>query len=329
MAEVQVFEPELEVDFTDRGWRAAFAGRTGVVCDTNGSAFGLTKPAEGSTVEIGSPTIPSRLVVDGFGLEIPAATTQSLSVPASVGGANGRTDLIVGRLTAGPMDLKLHRIPGTEGSLALPAASHNATGTRDLLLYAIRRIQGQGLNQAIVTPLMPRIGHHYLVPATGTLPANASLGDIATRGGTRYRYDFVGSSVDWVVESVPIRRLTGSSFTFGAAEPGWSQEATQRLVVGADGVSLWVHIEVTKSGGEIIVSSSGSLGDNTNLLTLDAAWKPQVPVSGSAYVTSDAAIERNAGARINAAGMVQVTSAQPGASVRKVTADFYYSLATA
>jgi hypothetical protein len=230
MAEVQLFEPEFNEIFTDRGWRAAFAGRTGVVCDTNGSAFGLTLPAEGSTVEIGSPSIPSRLVVDGFGLEVPAGTTQSLSIPASAsGGTTGRTDLIVGRLTTGPVDLQLHRIPGTEGSLALPAASYSATGTRDLLLYAFRRRQGEGLNQAIVTDLRPRIGHHYLVPAGGTLPGSASLGDHATRGGTVYRYDFVGSSPDWVEEWRARTVLTGADVVQSPGE-GFLRRDGSRLV---------------------------------------------------------------------------------------------------
>lgn len=212
MADVQVFEPELLENFTDRGWRAAFAGRTGIVCDVDGSAFGLTLPAEGSTVEIGSPTVPSRLVVDGFGLEVPTATTQSLSVPASVGGGTaGRTDLIVGRLTTGPMNLRLHRIPGTEGSTTLPSASFNPTGTRDLVLYRIRRREGEGLPQAIVTDLRPRIGLHHLVLPGAPLPANATLGDRATRDGIAWRLDFDGATPDWIQETWPRVVLTSAA----------------------------------------------------------------------------------------------------------------------
>lgn len=321
--------------FTQGLWITHFGQNAGIVGDTDGTAFSLTKPPATDFVEIGSATIDSVCKVGGFPLRIPAGETQSLEIPPSLtGGTVGRTDLIVARLNTGtfttsPGPVRLVRIAGTEGSADLP--SHNTTlpSPVDLVLYQITRKQGQGLNQAIVVDRRPRTGWHYLVPAGAPLPQTAPLGSTATRDGVRWRRDFVGEAVDWVVESVPVRRLTGSSFTFGAAFPGWSQEATQRLVLGADGVSLWVHIEVTKSGGQIVVPDSGSLGDNTNLLTLNAEWKPQVPVSGSAYVTSDAAVERNAGARINATGVVQVTSAQPGASVRKVTADFYYSLATA
>lgn len=333
MAEVQESGPLTDLNFTDDQWQAIFGSNAGVIGDTDGTAYNITLPPATDTVEIGSATIDSRSVVGGYEHLIPAGTTQSLNIPASTNPTIGRTDLIVARFnsatfTTDPGPVRLVRIAGTEGSAALP--SHNTTlpSPVDLVLYAITRKQGQGLNQAIVVDRRPRAAWHYLVPPGGALPQTAPLGATVTRDGTRYRRDIVDSAVDWVVESVPTRRLTGTSFTSGAAFPGWSQEATQRLVVGTDGVSLWVHIEVTKSGGEIVVSSSGSLGDNTNLLTLDPAWKPQVPVSGSAYVTSDTAIERNAGARINAAGVVQVTSAQPGASVRKVTCDFFYSLAT-
>lgn len=263
MAEVELFEPELDQNFTDRGWRAAFAGRTGIVCDTNGSAFGLTLPAEGSTAEIGSPSIPSRLVVDGFGLEVPAATTQSLAIPASSGGTTGRTDLIVGRLTTGPVNLELFRIQGTEGSLALPAASYNPTGTRDLLLYAIRRQQGEGLNQAIVTDLRPRIGHHYLVPAGATLPANAALGDTATRDGITWRRDMDGSSPDWVQETWPVQRLTGTDAT-AATVPGWGRNDECLMVRDGEGLGHRTLVYAVTRGNvaPITSDSRGSFGSS-------------------------------------------------------------------
>jgi hypothetical protein len=260
MADVQVFEPEFNEIFTDRGWRAAFAGRTGIVCDTDGSAFGLTKPPEGSTVEIGSPTIPSRLVVDGFGLEVPAATSQSLSVPASSGGGTaGRTDLIVGRLTTGPTNLELYRIQGTEGSTALPAASYNPTGTRDLLLYAIRRIEGEGLNEAIVTDLRSRIGHHHLVPAGASLPANAPLGDTATRAGTKWRRDVVGSAVDWVQEWSPPNATGVTVFDTGwvslIPQLGWEHVPGRTASVRRVGTSVGFRGAVRPASGNPAVGT--------------------------------------------------------------------------
>ena len=257
MADVQVAEPLFGEIFTDRGWRAAFAGQTGIVCDTNGSAFGLTLPAEGSTVEIGSPSIPSRLVVDGFGLEVPAATTQSLSVPSSVGGGEtGRTDLIVGRLATGPINLQLHRIPGTEGSTALPSASYSPTGARDLLLYAIRRREGDGLNQAFVTDLRPRIGLHHLVPVGATLPANAPLGDRATRGGTIWRRDFVGSAVDWVQEWSPTNAAGATVYDTGwinlGLTTGWKATTGQTPQVRRMGPMVYIRGRVeTISGNNV------------------------------------------------------------------------------
>lgn len=298
MAEVQVFEPELEVDFTDRGWRAAFAGRTGVVCDTNGSAFNMTRPAEGSTVEIGSPTIPSRLVVDGFGLEVPAGTTQSLSVPASVNGTNGRTDLIVGRLTTGPTDLKLHRIPGTEGSLAVPAASLNATGTRDLPLYAIRRILNQGLNQAIVTDLRPRIGHHYLVPTGGTLPANASLGDIATRGGVGWRYDFVGPSTDWVVESYPRTVLSGTD----VATDGDDYDTRPASKLSRDGVKRYMNLISGLAGSP--ANPNPEVDGERRVGRLAESDRPAASVALAGFAKNTANVARAASGRVDPDGWV-------------------------
>lgn len=331
MAEVQVSGPLTDDNLTDDQWMAIFGSNAGIVGDTDGSAYGITLPPSSDTVQIGSATIDSRAVVGGYGHAIPEGTTQSLEIPASTNPTVGRTDLIVARyssaFTTAPGPVRLHRIAGTEGSAALPSHTTTLPSPVDLVLYAITRKQGEALNQAVVVDRRSRAGWHYIVPTGSALPQSAPLGARATRGGTVWRRDFVESSVDWVVESEPPTRLTGTAFTSGAAFPGWSQDSTQRLVL--DGTMLWVHVEVTKSGGQIVATSTGSLGDNQELVTLNSAWKPPVPVSCSAYVTSDGGVERNAGARINTAGVVQVTSTQPGASVRKVTVDACYSLATA
>lgn len=227
MAEVQLSEPLFDTNFTDRGWRAAFAGRTGIVDDYNGSSFGLTLPAATDVAQLGSTTQPSRLAIDGYGLEIGQGTTQSLTIPASSGGGtNGRTDLIVARLnlsayTTAPGPVRLFRIAGTEGSLSVPAATYDQDGIRDLPLYAVRRRQGEALNQAIVTDLRPRLAHNYDVPANGELPSQAPLGSVARRGSVNWRMVRVGSSTDWVEESRFRDVLTGTDVAIQVGE-GWT-----------------------------------------------------------------------------------------------------------
>lgn len=138
-------------------------------------------------------------------------------------------------------------------------------------------------------------------------------------------YATVSGALTWKNLSNPEKILTGTAFTSGAAFPGWSQSADQRLV--SDRGWVWAHIELTKSGGQITATAAGSLGDNEDLLTLNPEWRPGAPVSGSAYVTSDASVERNAGVRLRTDGIIHVTSAEPNAVVRKVTADLFYSIA--
>jgi hypothetical protein len=249
MAEVQISEPQVDVNFTDRGWRAVHAGQTGVLDDFDGSAFGITTPAEGNVVEIGSTTQPSRLAVDGYGLEIAKSTTQSLTIPASTGGTAGRTDLIVARLnptgfTGDPGPVRLHRVPGTEGSTNVPAATYDPVGIRDLVLYRIRRIQGQGLNQASVTDMRPRLGYNYDVHNDGELPVNAPLASRASRGSVIYRRDLVSGAVDWVVESRPREVLSGTSAVAEGGE-GFPRFATSRMV--RDGTSRYFYYVVRKS----------------------------------------------------------------------------------
>jgi hypothetical protein len=283
-----ISEPQFDAIFTDRGWRAAFAGRTGVVCDTDGSAFGLTLPAEGATAELGSATLPSRLVVDGYGLEVPQGATQSLDIPASSGGGtNGRTDLVVARLdldtfTGDPGPVRLHRIEGTEGSTTRPSATYDPNGVRDLPLYAVRRIEGQGLNQAIVTDLRARIGLHYLVPAGATLPAYAALGDRATRGGTVSRRDFVGSSVDWVVESPARVVLAGTGVATDGSD--WDVRPASRLT--RDGVKRWTNLIVGLAGGP--VNPDPNVDGERRIARVAAADRPSasVPLTGTAVNTA-------------------------------------------
>lgn len=234
MAEVQISEPLVDEDFTDRGWRAAFAGRTGVLDDRDGTAFNLTLPSGSSTAQLGSTTQPSRLVVDGYGLEIPQGTTQDFDIPASSGGGtNGRTDLIVARLnlsafTTAPGPVRLFRVAGTEGSLTPPTATYDQDGIRDELLYAVRRRQGEGLNQAIVTDMRRRLAHNYDVPANAALPPSAPLGSVARRGSVNWRMVRVGSALDWVEEYRYGDVLTGADVAIQTGE-GWTVRGESSL----------------------------------------------------------------------------------------------------
>lgn len=280
-----ISEPQFDAIFTDRGWRAAFAGQTGVVCDADGSAFNLTLPAEGATAELGSATQPSRLVVDGYGLEVAQGATQSLDIPASSGGGtNGRTDLIVARLdlttfTGDPGPVRLHRIAGTEGSTARPAPTYDPDGVRDLPLYAVRRRQGESLNQAIVTDLRPRIGLSVVVPAGATLP-DAPLGTRATREGSTFLRTMVGTSPDWVEEYRAREVLTGLAATAAAAS-GWQRQSSCRLVrQGYQGKDRELTLVVSRSPGASTLNTDargaieGAAGPVVGLATLHDEDRP-------------------------------------------------------
>src|SRR5690606_11832627 len=247
-----------------------------------GSAFGLTLPAEGATAELGSATQPSRLVVDGYGLEVAQGATQSLDIPASSGGGtNGRTDLIVARLdlstfTGSPGPVRLDRVPGTEGSLARPAPTYDPDGVRDLPLFAVRRRQGESLNQAIVSDLRPRVGLSIVVPSGATLP-DAPLGTRATRDGVTYRRDMVGVSAQWVEEYRERVVLTGLAAT-ASASAGWQRQSSCRME--RVGPARDLTLVVTRGPGAWTSASDergaieGSAGPVVGLVTLHDEDKP-------------------------------------------------------
>jgi hypothetical protein len=252
MADVQTSAPLVDENLTDQGWRAVHAGYAGIVGDVDGSAFGLTLPPSTDVAEIGSATQPSRVVVDGFALEVPEGSTQSLEIPpSSGGGTNGRTDLIVARLnpssfTTAPGPVRLHRVAGTEGSTARPAAVYQPNGIRDVALYAIRRRQGESLNQAIVTDLRPRIGNVYDVPINGTLPTNVPLGSRASRGFTLYRRDNAGSGIDWIEEALPREVVEGITAIALPGEGFLRQDGSRMVRDGVDGKDRFLKLVVWK-----------------------------------------------------------------------------------
>lgn len=281
MAEVQLSEPLVDENFTDRGWRAAFAGRTGVVSDADGSSFNLTLPAEGATAQLGSATQPSRLVVDGYGLEVAQGTTQSLDIPASSGGGvNGRTDLIVARLnlsafTTAPGPVRLVRIAGTEGSLSVPAATYDQDGIRDLPLYSVRRRQGESLNQSIVQDMRPRLAYNYDVPVNSPLPVSAPLGSRASRGDIIYRRDSVGSSVDWIEEFRPREIREGIAVVKEGGE-GFPRMDSSRLV--RTGTTRTFYYVVRKS----LPTRNPNPGVD-GALWVGTLWDGDIPMGGKQF----------------------------------------------
>lgn len=303
MAEVQLSGPLTDLNFTDDQWQAIFGSNAGVIGDTDGTAYNLTLPPATDTVEIGSATIDSRSVVGGYEHLIPAGTTQSLDIPASTNPTIGRTDLIVARFnsatfTTEPGPVRLVRIGGTEGSAALP--SHNTTlpSPVDLVLYAITRKQGQGLNQAIVVDRRPRSAWNYLIPPGGSLPQTAPLGATATRDGIRFRRDFDGATVDWIQETIPRVVLTGT----GVATDGddWDVLSASRL--SREGVRRWANIIVNLAGAP--VNPDPTVDGERRVARVAAADRPAASVALSGFAENTAGIKRAAAGRIDDDGWV-------------------------
>jgi hypothetical protein len=298
----QTSGPLTDENFTDDQWITKFGYDAGITGDTDGTAYGLTLPPATDTVEIGSATIDSAAAVGGYGHGIPAGSTQSLEIPASTNPTIGRTDLIVLRYSTAfstePGPVRLHRIPGTEGSAALP--SHNTTQPTpvDMVLYAITRKQGQGLNQAIVVDRRSRAGWHYLMPPGAPLPQTAPLGATASRDGSKYRRDFVGAAVDWVLESAPRVVLAGTATASDGDD--WEVLAASRL--SRDGVGRWANLVVNLAGD--LVNPDPSVDGERRVARLATADRPAASVALAGFAENTAGVKRGALGRIDPDGWV-------------------------
>lgn len=295
MAEVQLSGPlALTEKFTYDRWRDNFGTEAGIVGDTDGSAFGLTLPSGSDVAELGSATIDSVARIGGFPVHVPAGTTQSMTIPASAaGGTNGRTDLIVARFdsatfTTAPGPSRLHRIAGTDGSLSLPAYTAN-----DLRLYAVRRKQGEGLNQAIVTDLRSWTADPILVAPTGTLPSSKPLGTRATRAGITYLLDMVEGSPQWVQEWTLTNAAGATVYDTGwinlSMTTGWKATTGQTPQVRRLGPMVYIRGRVETISGSNV---SGSLTPcyippttlaNTCRPSRDHDYVQQVTAGGGSY----------------------------------------------
>jgi hypothetical protein len=262
-------------NFTDDQWITKFGYDAGITGDTDGTAYGLTLPPATDTVEIGSATIDSAAAVGGYGHGIPAGSTQSLEIPASTNPTIGRTDLIVLRYSTAfatdPGPVRLVRIAGTEGSAALP--SHNTTQPTpvDMVLYAITRKQGQGLNQATVVDRRSRAGWHYLMPPGAPLPQTAPLGSTATRDGIAWRRDFDGSAVAWVQETWPTVVLEGNAATQGEFDT-WTRQSQCEMTRTND--RREAHLVAKRTGTTVTANGNGGFEPDLRVMQLHVADRP-------------------------------------------------------
>ena len=324
MAEVQESGPIAGEEFTDKTWTSIFGDDMGVVSDPTGAAFGITLPTASDVAQIGSASVDSIAVVAGRELKIPAGTTQSVEIPPSDGGGSvGRTDRIVARYDPvaydeDPGPVRLLRLPGTEGLSAAP----DYDPATDLRLWRVRRVQGQGLNQATVVSEQHRIGRTILVESGASLPEGMTLGTRAVRAGSIYRRDLVSGVPDWVLESSPSQLLkggttataNGSDPNNGDTSPGWQRRPGTQME--RDGKWRILHLESYKASGGTL-TSTGSSGGNADqhLAGLHAQDRPPVVMAASARVNSIAGSTYYAGAHVTSGGGIYLNSWAPGITI--------------
>lgn len=325
---VELSGPLPPEDFTQTLYSRHHGTEVGIRGDTHGSAFGITLPPAGNTAEIGSATVDSICKIGGYPLIVPSGSTQSVDIPAPLsGGTTGRTDLIVARFdlathTTAPGPVRLARIAGTPGSMERPAYDP----ATELRLFAVRRKEGEALNQAIVADLRTWVGPTILIASGAALPQSAPLGTHIVRDGTVYRRDFVGASVDWVVEYAPPTVISGVS-ALAAPAGGWTRQASSYLERTHDG-SRWVHGVLTKAGASLDATTTGDFGiADITIGEVAAEDKPPVVVAAPARVTDINGRTYMAGVHINVSGTVQINSTLPNIQVRTVLFDARYSVA--
>lgn len=325
---VELSGPLPPEQFTQTLWSRHHGTEVGIRGDTDGSAFGITLPPAGDTAEFGSATVDSICKIGGYPLIVPSGTSQSVDIPAPVsGGTTGRTDLIVANFdpdtyTTAPGPVRLARIAGTPGSLERPAYDP----ATQLRLFAVRRRQGEALNQAIVGDLRSWTGPMILMAPGATLPLSAPLGTRAVRDGTIYRRDFVGVGVDWVVESAPATVISGAD-AIGTPTSGWTPQAGSYLE--RNGTSRWVHGVITKAGASLDADAGGDFGGaDVSIGRVYDIDKPPtgVVVTASARVTAENGRTYQAGVNINDTGFIQINSTNPNIQVRTVLFDARYSV---
>lgn len=324
MAEVQESGPILDLNFTNEMHIASRVDGVGIAGDYTGNGFALSLPSGSDVATIG----PGYAQVGAHGYRVPSSQVQDIEIPASTNSAAGRTDLIVLRYQASwdeeaPGPVRVHRIPGVEGSGSRPSPDSTfgvGDTVLDLPLYAITRVEGDTLDQASVTDLRIWKGQTLRVPAGSPLYA-APLASRLVRDGSIYRRDLAGGSAAWVLESSPPVTLTGTSATANPSDPtngntsrGWLRRGGSRMI--RDGQWRWLHMESYKgSGGRLTsVQSSGAHADQ-HLAGLHAQDRPPVIVSASARVVDINGSTSWAGAHVTSGGGIYLNSWAPGITI--------------
>lgn len=318
MGEVQEAGPAVGQNLTDAHWRILFGDEPGIHADTDGTAYEMTLPTSSDIAEVGSPNIDSIARVGGFFHRVPAGTTQSIEIPPSIDAAAGRTDIIAVRLDPtwadGVFPVRLYRIPGTEGSAALPVYDQSPPGVEDLPLWGVNRKAGQSLNQASLTDLRMRTGPNLLAAEGLTFPSMVPLGTRATRGGATYRRDLAAGAPTWIKDVYEQTVLTGLAAT-ASAGTGWQRQSDCRLV--RLGNLRWLHLVVHRSGSTLTSNSTtGGIQDQL-LASLNGIDNPPsgVAVTTSGRVRDAGGNTYAATGHVTAAGNAYLNWMAPGVSI--------------
>ncbi|BDZ40831.1 hypothetical protein GCM10025865_01300 [Paraoerskovia sediminicola] len=273
----QTSGPLAGQNFTDKMWRTIVGAEPSIVGDVNGLSYSITLPTSSDDALLGTPGQDSASVVAGFGHQIEAGTTESLTIPPVVTENASRTDLIVVRYdpayTTVPGPCRLYRIPGVEGSSATP--SYNATpgGIEDMPLWAVTRTYGQSLNQATKRDLRVRTGPKLHVLEGNSMPTSVPIGTIAHRGG--YLWERVidnNGSVSWTQTVTPAEELNRSEFL--TSETGWAVNSLPAKMV-RDGTHRSITVEMFSADGNNLTSSStGNIADQVMFRLKHASDRP-------------------------------------------------------
>lgn len=317
MAEVQEAGPLVGYNFEDEIWRGLFGDEPSIVGDHDGSAFGLTRPPTGDTVEIGSATVDSCLRIGGFLLRIPAGTTQSLLIPASTNPTIGRTDLIVARLapatyTTPPGPVRLYRIAGTEGSADRPSYTDvpSGSGIEHFPLFAINRKQGDALTESIATSMRIWSGRHaWVSPGVTTFPS-MPLGSTATRDGVDWSRELVSGTPTWVEKWREPVVLTGLDATADVTE-FWERQAGCLMV--RDSKRRTGTLVAKRKTPSFTSTATGSFtsGDVKVMRLHSEDWPQHRTVAAAQVRANSTGNTYQAGCYIDTDGWVYLTSTNP------------------
>lgn len=321
MAEVQESGPLVGYNVTDIIWRGLLGSEPAILGDHDGSAFGLTRPPTGDTVELGSTTVDSLLKVGGFLLRIPAGTTQSLTIPPSTNAAVGRTDLIVARLapatyTTPPGPVRLFRIPGTEGSAARPSYTDvpSGSGIEHFPLYAINRKQGQALTESTATSMRIWAGPHVFVGTGVSTFPSMPIGSTATRGGVDWSRELVSGTPTWVEKWRDVVRLTGVAATDSVTDFWQRQDGCEMF---RDGKWRSTTLVAKRKSPSFTSTATGSFGSgDVKVMRLHPEDRPIRQITASAQVRANATGNSyQAGCKIDTDGWVWLTSTNPNVPI--------------